>query len=73
MSDSHSSPAVKPSKSSPDFPLFSHVGGQWAKKIPGRMHCFGAGSEIHRHIFRWLSPPPDNILDRGILTSRQRR
>ena len=64
------SKADRPSKPRPDWPLFPHRSGQWAKKIRGRMCYFGPWADADGARQRWLcekdfllagkTPPPDD-------------
>ena len=58
----HSSPASRPTKPRPDFPLFPHCNGHWAKKVLGKLRYFGKvaddpdGVVAHQ---RWLEQKDD--------------
>jgi integrase len=49
----------KPNKPRPDFPLYAHNARQWAKKIRGRVHYFGAWSDPEEALAKYLKQKDD--------------
>lgn len=49
----------KPAKPTPDFPLFAHNNGQWAKKVNGRLRYFGPWDDPKAALARFLDTTPE--------------
>jgi len=56
---------VKPSKPWPEFPLFAHAVGQWAKKVRGRLHYFGPWANHAEALAKWNREKDDLLAGRS--------
>ena len=45
---------TRPEKPTPDFPLFPHRNGQWAKKVKGKLLYYGPWSDPQGALARFL-------------------
>src|SRR5262245_23426240 len=54
-------------KPRPDFPLFPHATGRWAKKVRGRLHYFGnteGDAKGNAALLKWLEEKDDLLAGR---------
>ena len=49
----------RPAKPRPDFPLFAHATGRWAKKIRGKLHYFGKWADADATLRRYVEERDD--------------
>jgi len=64
MTGPHSTPRTKPAKPHPDYPLFPHGSGQWARKIRGKLFYFGSWKDPDSALKYYLEVKDDLLAGR---------
>jgi integrase len=64
MTKPHSTLRAKPAKPHPDYPLFPHGSGQWARKIRGKLFYFGSWKDPDSALAYYLEVKDDLIAGR---------
>src|SRR5262245_11084376 len=64
----YASGGVKPEKPSPDFPLYAHSSGKWAKKIGGRTVYFGTWDDPAGALAKYEEATKRDTVSHSVLT-----
>ena len=55
---------TKPAKPHPDFPLFAHRNGSWAKNVLGKLRYFGGWNDPDAALQKWVDEKDDLLAGR---------
>ena len=55
---------AKPSKPHPNYPLYAHASGQWAKRVCNKVHYFGPWADPEAALAKWLKEKDDLLAGR---------
>jgi len=55
---------IRPGKPHPDYPLYAHACGQWAKRVRNKVHYFGPWADPDAALAKWLKEKDDLLAGR---------